>query len=300
MRSQACTKVIDELVRIISSYGLEPDARANTESVYYKMEPNGLLQNFMRIANHAPTVKQMFGNDHQTFPSTEENGNITIYIYDKNIDIANQNAHPNNPNKISDYLNPKYRTEKISANKFRRLENLYQKDSNGNIVFNYTMYIFEVTKLINDNLDSFNQPAVNSIGEEAYNWFMANGVNELIITDDSRVALKDIVRCQGIVRDGSVNEFSSYSKNIDFKMGNLILVDDNGKEVGKKEVILHIEKISSYLLEDFMKLYGNPVSKFFDKVLSQEELDAIEFEKKYKNMDEAYQRTLREWINSQK
>ena len=248
-------------------------------SMYYRKQlPDGTWMR-IRVGNHQPNMYQTYRNFlEDKYPTTNPYGNICLMFY-------GSREQQGSSWKVND------QTVRVSEDIIEHM-NAFQ-----HITFYYLPGLIRDTDahLFNDAIDE---------------WFSNDGNKKLDnkIPDmrvrykpNKNAAFKDVMTnaCIGyavatisfevIVRH--INEtFVGLKGNPNkIKMADAVIVNRYGAEIGTG-AFYYQEK----------EIYLNTHSKFFDKVLSQEELDAIEFEKKYMNMDEAYQRTLREWINSQK
>lgn len=275
-------KIVNIIKRVFQVHNIEPDAEANTLSIYYKVDPSGLFQNTLRIANHATTAKRMFGTEKRLFPSTDENGNVTVYIYVDEIVNLNTNK---TPDKVPDYLNERKKITTIDKKRYERLKDLYPKDSEGNLLFPYKMHLFDSKKFFDENQEFINEDAVRSIGESGYAWYLNGGRQPFIISEKVKFAFMQTVECTGIVKKPRVNEFvASATQELDFCIGYIGLIDSK-KEVEKLDVLLHVKNLPGFLLREFIREYGLPVSNNFKRrktvEVDTESMKASELLKKY-------------------
>jgi hypothetical protein len=209
---------------------------------------DGILQNRLRIANHAPTVKQMFNSARNIYPGTDEYGNITLYIQ-----IEEQPAYNSN---ILDYMHPKNKSGQIKKKQFARLKDLYTKNSNGYPCFPYKIYLFDGTKFFNNDT-LIHQNALTEIGDSSYTWLQNKGKKAFVVPNSAQFAFMKRVDCIGYIMPPAMNEFKSYvSKELDFKVGSLV-IDETGE---KYDVMLRVKDLPGRLLKDFIEQYGYPVN----------------------------------------
>ena len=271
------TLITDEIRKPLTQHNITADAEAGTLSIYYKLPPDGLFQNTLRIANHAPTAKQMFGNKKTFFPSKDPEGNITLYIFIGS--VASKNPLYNT--SIMDYDDPERRTITINRKKFDRLNDSYPKDADGNLLFPYKMYLFDSMKFFeNDNL--IYTDVLNSIGMSCYKWYTERGQKKFIVPDNANFAFMREIICTGVLTRPIVNEFKENSTNeLIFRIANIII--ENSDE--KLDVLLHAKNLPGFLLREFIREYSLPVSNNFKRrktvEVDTESMKASELLKKY-------------------
>lgn len=243
------SKMTDVIRQTLLSHGVDCDAEANTLSIYYYLPPDGFFQNRLRIANHASSVKQMFGRTHKFFPGIDEYGNVTLYIQ-----IERKTAYKSD---IPDYMHPKNKSGQINKKAFDKLKDLYSKNSNGYPCFPYKIYLFDGNKFYN-NEALVHQDALTEIGDSSYDWLQNKGKNAFVVPASAQFAFIKKVDCIGYIMPPlGINEFKSYVSNeLDFKVGSLVIEETSEKY----DVMLRVKDLPGRLLKDFIEQYGYPVN----------------------------------------
>lgn len=260
---------------VASSNDNRPDSE---RSRYYRKQLQDGTWMRLRVGNHQPNMRQTYRTFLENkFPTTNPYGNICIMFYGSREEYGSSW-------KVKDEVVKVNRNIIDRMNSFQHITYYYLpglvKDSDAH--------------LFNDAIDE---------------WFSGNGNERLDnkIPDirvryqpNKRERIKDVMTNACVGYTVATISFEAYNANEMFvgvdslnhpekiKMADAIIVDDYRNEVGKG---------AFYYQEN--EIYLNSHTKIFNKAMSQEELDAQDFEEKYKKMDEEYQKTLREWMNSQ-
>lgn len=256
------------------------DSRPDNErSRYYRKQLSDGTWMRLRVGNHQPNMRQTYNVFLENkFPTTNQYGNICIMFYGKREELGSSW-------KVKDEI------VKVNRSIIDRMHG-----------FQHMTYYY-LPGLIKDADAHFFNDAIDE-------WFDGDGLSPFDNkVPDIRVRYKpnknsrtlDVLlnACAGYTV--ATISFEAHTTNEVFigtsdglinsnkiKMSDAVIVDDYGNKVGTG-AFYYQEK----------EMYVNLHTKEFTKVLSQEEIDAQEFEKKYKKMDEEYQRILREWMNSQ-